>query len=258
MAGRLTAHGAVTGRPDAEGDGISRSSPMMMTGAWRRSVVCTALLALPLASPLDWIEWGYRGLARHEVTRSAAGLRVSVNHSAGAIAYRLQAPVTVTGLSATGRLEGRLAVTGPLQGQPGHDDYALRVGLVTKGDRRLGFFQRRLAPAWVRTLHDMAPAGSGISDVQFFNLGVEGATLNRQRRHPLHELLRETVVAVPCSDGTFSFTVALNTPVEVLGIWIGTDGDDTRSTFTLLLTSLTLDGVEAGPGVLEPDAAHGR
>jgi hypothetical protein len=193
-----------------------------------------------LSTPDGWIDWGYGSLPRHQISRSAEGLRVGVNQSAGAIAYRLPAPRLVWSVRAAGRVDGHLTVSGDTQGQPGHDDYALRLGLVVKGDKRLGFFQRRFVPGWVRQLHDLAPAGAGISRVQFFAIGADASTVGRARQHPLHELLHEKVVAVLAPDGTFELSVPLDQPLETLGIWISTDGDDTASTFTLRLTSLTL------------------
>ena len=212
----------------------------MMTGVLLQSTAMAAALAVPVAITEGWTDWGFRGIPRHVVTRSAEGLRIAVVRSAGPVVYRLPAPLAVTGLTAIGRIDGDLAVSGPMQGQPQHDDYALRVGLVTKGTRRLGRLQRLFAPEWVRNLYDLVPAGSGLSDVQFFNLGVDGAPRGRERQHPLHELLR----------------VALDAPVETLGIWIGSDGDDTGSTFSLLLTSLTLETATA-TGAPEPRSRPG-
>jgi hypothetical protein len=96
------------------------------------------------------------------------------------------------------------------QGQPGFDDYTLRLGLVDSGSRRLGSLERRFAPAWVRTLFDLAPAGAGISRIRFFNLGVAANQAGLRRQHPQSELIVEEVVAVPDGDGRFNLSIALD------------------------------------------------
>lgn len=57
-------------------------------------------------------------------------------------------------LSARGSIRGELNVGGERQGEPGCDDYILRLGLVEVGTRRPGFFERRFAPVWIRTRFD--------------------------------------------------------------------------------------------------------
>ena len=200
-----------------------------------------ATVVVPLERAEGWIEWGYRGRPNHTVTHSPSGLTVNVARSAGGLAYRLSAPAVVRRIRATGRIDGALAVDPARQGLEGHDDFALRVGLVVRGEKRLGFFERRLAPAWVRNLHDLAPRGTGISHVHFFNVGAPGADLGRERTHPLNELLRETVATALRGDGSFDLEVTPAETAETLGIWLGTDGDDTRSTFTVRLTSLAFE-----------------
>lgn len=208
-----------------------------------QAALAVVLFMVPLAHPADWTDWDYRGRPAHAITRSAPGLEVRVDRSAGGLAYRLPEPMLVSRVRAVGRIEGQLSVTGAAQGLEGSDDYALRVGLVVAGDQRLNFFQRRFAPEWVKTLHGLAPSGTGIGEVRFFTVGVPTATVGAARRHPLHDLLHETVAAVTAPDGSFVLDAALEAPVETIAVWLSTDGDDTGSTFTLRLTSLTLDTV---------------
>jgi len=200
-----------------------------------------ATVVVPLDRAEGWIEWGYRGRPNHAITRSPSGLAVNVRGSAGGLAYRLPAPAVVRRIRATGRIDGSLAVDPARQGLEGHDDFALRVGLVVRGDKRLGFLERRLVPAWVRHLHDLAPRGTGISHVHFFNVGAPGSAVGRERTHPLNELLRETIATVLQADGGFDLEVTPPAAAETLAIWLSMDGDDTRSTFTVRLTSLAFE-----------------
>lgn len=200
--------------------------------------------AEPVALPLDrsegWSDWGYRGRSRHEISRASGGLQVRVDRSAGGLAYRLPAPAVVRRVQARGRVSGALAVDPARQGLDGQDDFVLRVGLVVRGEKRLGFLQRRLAPAWIRDLHNLAPPGAGLSHVHFFNVGAPGAVVGRERAHPLSDLLRETVTTTTRADGTFDLAATLAMPVETLGIWLSMDGDDTGSSFTLHVSSIVL------------------
>jgi len=197
------------------------------------------LAALPLTIPSSWVSLAYRGIPPNTLEISSEGLRIRVDRSAGPIVHRLAQPVTVAGLRARGRIIGTLATDAVRQGTPGQDDFALRIGLVEAGTRRPTFVQRRLSPAWVRHLFSLAPPGAGVSQIRFFNLGLQSSQIGWSRRHPLSELLSEEVVAAPNGDGRFDFIVE-TAPLEALGIWLAADGDDTGSTFEVALEHLSL------------------
>jgi hypothetical protein len=200
----------------------------------------SASLRVPLNTETGWSLLRFAGIPPNVATFSASGLRIEVRSSAGPIVRKLERPVRVSRVRARGRILGRLDIEADTQGTSGFDDYAMRIGLVETGERRLGFFQRQFAPEWVRALHGMATDGQGIAGVQFLNLGVARSQIGSARRHPLSDLLNERTVAVPDSTGSFQFDTALEAPIETLAVWISADGDDTGSSYVVELDAIEL------------------
>lgn len=201
------------------------------------------LLVIPLTSDRGWQVLTYRNIPPNVAEFREEGLRITVTRSASPIIYPLPTPARVKRLQARGRIEGAFDVNPDVQGQRGFDDYTLRLGLVEEGPRRLGVFQRRFAPAWVRRLFSLAPPGSGISRVRFFNLGVAPEQIGQTRQHPLSALLYEQVVAVPSADGRFDFSVSFEPPVSTVAAWISPDGDDTKSEYVVTLLEIELETI---------------
>ena len=198
------------------------------------------LLVIPLTSAANWEVLSYRNIPTHTVRFDSDGLRVGVDRSAAPIVYPLASAQRVRGLRAKGRIDGQLLTTAARQGQPGADDYVLRVGLVEVGSRRPGWMERRLAPAWMRRLFALAPANTGIAGIRFFNVGLAPGQTGRSRQHPASDLIVERIVSVPDADGRITMAVDLDAPIQTSAIWISADGDDTGSRFTLTLDRLEL------------------
>lgn len=197
-------------------------------------------LFVPLSEQTNWQVLQFSSLPPHRIRFSDAGLEMMVEGSAMPLIYPLPKATRVTGIRVEGRIEGTLRVPPERQGEEKFDDYAFRIGLVEPGERTLNFIQRQLAAAWVRKLFDLAPKGSGISAIHFFNVGTDKAQIGRQRQHPLSELIRETVVAVPRPDGRFDFAYSPERPLETIAVWLSSDGDDTGSKFTVLVERVEL------------------
>jgi hypothetical protein len=166
---------------------------------------------------------------------------VDVQKSAGPLVYKLPTETTVRGVAVSGRVDGTLKAFGKKrQGEKGQDDFLLRVGLVVPGNKRLNFWQRKIAPEWVLTLHGLAEKNQGVKHIDFFNLVSDRRILNTERKHPLSDLLYEhNVWANDKSD--FDLRHSLKNPTQVIGIWLSLDGDDTGSQFKVLLKSLRLE-----------------
>lgn len=197
-------------------------------------------LLLPLSEQTNWQVLQYSSLPPHRIHFSNAGLEMMVDGSAMPLIYPLPKSVTVKGIRVRGRLKGTLRVPPQDQGKEKFDDYAFRIGLVEPGERTLNFVQRQFAARWVRKLFELAPKGSGISGIHFFNVGTEKAQIGRQRQHPLSDLIQEKVVAVPRPDGRFDFAYSLERPLETIAVWLSSDGDDTGSKFTVLVEQIEL------------------
>lgn len=198
------------------------------------------VVVLPLNEQTNWQVLKYSSLPPHRIRFSSAGLEMGVDASAMPLIYPLAERLRVSGVRVKGRVEGKLELPPERQGENKFDDYVFRVGLVEPGERTLNFVQRQLAAAWVRKLFELAPKGSGISRIHFFNVGTEKTQIGRRRQHPLSELILEQVVAVPRPDGRFDFVHALDRPLETIAVWLSSDGDDTGSKFTVLLEEIEL------------------
>src|SRR5436190_23387565 len=126
------------------------------------------------------------------------------------------------------------------QGEKGFDDYVMRVGLVESGSRTLTRGEKLVAAEWVKKLFALAPRGTGISGIHFFNVGTDRKQVGRSRTHPLSDLMEETIVAVPDATGRFTFNHQFAQPLRVLAVWIASDGDDTKSSFAVALNEVQL------------------
>jgi hypothetical protein len=195
-----------------------------------------------LDEPANWQALQYSSLPPHRIRFSPAGLEMRVEGSAMPLIYPLPAPLGVSAIRVKGRVEGALRLPPERQGEEKFDDYVFRIGLVEPGERTLNFVQRQLAAAWVRKLFELAPQGSGISRIHFFNVGAEKTHIGRQRQHPLSDLILEKVVAVPHADGRLDFVHALDRPLQTIAIWLSSDGDDSGSKFTVLVEQIELQG----------------
>ena len=195
---------------------------------------------VPLSEPAKWQILQYSSLPPHRVRFSQAGLEMAVDGSAMPLIYPLPEPLRVTEVRVKGRIEGTLRLPPERQGEEGFDDYAFRIGLVAPGERKLNFVQRRLAARWVRKLFELAPEGSGISRIHFFNVGTDKAQIGRQRQHPLSNLILENIVAVPAAGGRFDFIHSLDRPLPAVAVWLSADGDDTGSRFTVVVEHIEL------------------
>jgi hypothetical protein len=205
----------------------------------------TPVQAEPLSVPLNdaprWEALAFRKIPANEVTFDAKGMTLEINGSASPLVHALAAPTTVSRVRVRGSWNGALALPeDAVQGDKGFDDFVLKLGLVESGDQTLNWFQRKVAAPWIRSLFELAPKGSGVRRIHFLSTTMQDAQRGQSRVHPLSDLLYETRVTLLDAPGAFEMDVTLPEPVEVLALWISSDGDDTDSTFTLHLDEITL------------------
>jgi hypothetical protein len=96
-------------------------------------------------------------------------------------------------------------------------------------------------------LYALAPEGSGIDRIVFLNAVQYRSQLGQQRQHPLSDLVYERNVWVLDRSGPFELHHELESPLDVVAVWLSIDGDDSRSTYSMLISSLTLEGPRAEP-----------
>ena len=104
----------------------------------------------------------------------------------------------------------------------------------------LNFFQRKIAADWVNRLFDLAPKGTGVSNIYFYNTFIEPSLAGKKREHPLSDLLIENFVANVKDTNQINVKVPLDKSRKVLALWISSDGDDTKSSYEVTLNEIIL------------------
>ena len=211
-----------------------------------------AMFVIPLTDDKGWQVLQFRKIKPNKVEFSEKGLGVSVNKSASPIIFPLPKPMAIHSLSVKGSLSGLPKIPKKLkQGEKGADDFAMKIGLVIKGEKKLNFFQRQISPEWVLTLFKLAPKGMGVNHIHFLNLINKKEDLGQSRKHPLSDLIFEDNewILEPTSEATssahrFDLNKTFKKPMQTLAIWLGADGDDTESKFNLELKELVLNTVK--------------
>lgn len=217
----------------------------VVLGLWLTGLVAHpapgADIKLSLDTTNGWMSLKYRSIPPNTFRASPAGLEIGVTNSAAPVVLPLTNQPPVTELRVSGRITGRLTIPPGKQGTKGFDDYAIRVGLVEAGPRTLSWQEKLTGADWVKKLFALAPPGTGISRIHFFNMGTDPKQAGQTRTHPMSDLMVETVVAVPDASGQFAFTNRFARPMKVLAVWVACDGDDTKSSFAVTLNRLELE-----------------
>jgi hypothetical protein len=205
-----------------------------------------AALAISVPMQLDkhhWQSLKYRNIPANRVTELAQGLQIQIDASASPLIYVFDEAQIINQVSVDGMI-GNLPVIpqGLKQGEKGADDFPFRLGLVLEGDKTLNFAQKLIAAEWVKILFGLAPEEAGIDHIMFLNLANPGYqyAADTPREHPNSKgLFTETFVGRIAADENFSFGYQLPMPVKVIALWISADGDDTGSSYTLTVNSIS-------------------
>ncbi len=200
-----------------------------------------AIVVIPTTALEEWKVEQFSSVPRNEVTVSSKGLIVKINQSAGPLIFSLNTKTKITGFKIRGDFQGLPKLTKPsLQGEKGFDDYPLRLGFVIPGEKRLSGLKKLFAAEWVKRLYEQVKEGSGIDSVRFFNVTQNPNQVGRGRTHPASDLLQEEFFAEAKAAGPFSFEHQLKLPIDAVAVWISIDGDDTKSSYDVLISSLEL------------------
>lgn len=201
----------------------------------------TGVLALPLQDKTQWHADKFSSIPANTLNFTDQGLTVEVKSSAGPLIHTLKSAGDITGMRVTGEFIGLpgFAAKTP-QGQKGADDYALRIGLVVPGDKKLSGVKKLFAPEWVKNLYARFATDFGLDHVQFYNVTQDPSQLQKTRTHPGTDLIQENFFALATKPGPFTYDYDFPTPVKTVAIWLSIDGDDTKSAYTVKLKTLEL------------------
>ncbi len=205
-----------------------------------------AVMLIPLNPKSDWQELKYKSIASNKVKLAGKKLQITVNKSASPLIQKFNSDKKVVSVTVSGqRLSGSLNIPeGAQQGQtkkPKADDYLFRLGLVLEGKNKKPRIPGFLIPAWVKKMFKLAPEGKGIKHIYFLNVAEDKSSVGQKRPHPLEKkYLYEEVITSVGPEGRFKFTKSFKKPVSILGFWISSDGDDTKSQFSLEVDQISV------------------
>ncbi|CAM3698335.1 hypothetical protein [Parendozoicomonas haliclonae] len=200
-------------------------------------VASTGYALNPLEDKNGWQLLSYSSIPPNQVEIENGEMIIAVNQSASPIIYPFQKPLAVSEISLDIRVIGQLQGMASAQGEKGADDFLFRLGLVYEGEQTQNIFQRAIAADWVKTLFALAPAGTGVDHIAFFNLFTDPQLEGKQRVHPASDLLHESFVLQAEDGETQLFRIQPDSDRKVLALWISSDGDDTGSAFTVRLNN---------------------
>lgn len=200
-----------------------------------------AAMVIPTHSLTDWKTEKFSSVPKNETTASFNGLLIQVKRSAGPIIFPLKSKIKIFGFKIRGEFQDLPKISNPSQqGEKGFDDYPLRLGFVVPGERKLSGFKKMMAAQWVKNLYEQVKDGDGIDSVQFFNVTQNPQQVGKTRKHPASDLFQEKFFAAVKHSGPFAYDYQFEKPLEAIAIWLSIDGDDTKSTFNVLVSSLEL------------------
>lgn len=202
------------------------------------SLVC--FFARAESVPLEQIAWlslKFNKIRANQVTFSENKIGIEVKQSGGPIVHKLTRTISVSGFRVRGHLSGVKAV----ESGPFDEDSILRFGLVVEGKQTLSGPRRWIAADWVKKLFELAPAKTGIDKIHFFSITNRPDLIGKYRLHPKSDLITETIVSSLTKEGDFDFTYQFKEPIRVVGLWLSVDGDDSKSNFSTILTSIELN-----------------
>ena len=204
-----------------------------------------ALIVIPTENLSDWKIDKFSKIPPNIVSASKLGLLVKVKGSAGPIIYPFKAKVTISEFTIAGDFKGLPVFSEKSkQGGKGFDDYALRIGFIVPGEKKLTGLKKLFAPQWVKQLYAQVPEGTGLDHIQFFNVTQNVDQLGQQRHHPASDLIHEDFFKLVDIKGPFNYKYSFKTPLDALAVWISIDGDDTQSEFDVLINKLELNTSE--------------
>jgi hypothetical protein len=197
-------------------------------------------LIIPMEFNQGWKMLEYKSIPTHQVISSTEKIHFKVAKSAAPIIFQLKEPTEIHSFILKGGRKGFLNFGGNIQGEKDADDFSMRLGLVEQGNKTLSWLQKAIAPQWIIKLHELAQGRGGIEKIHFFNFS-ESKLPWESRVHPLSDLIQETIIGVPDSQGNFDITYKLSSPIKTLALWVAFDGDDTKSEYEIWIDKIVLN-----------------
>ncbi|MCB9025556.1 MAG: hypothetical protein H6625_04495 [Bdellovibrionaceae bacterium] len=210
-----------------------------MKNQWKTILMWSALI-VPLNQPDSWQLLKFSNLPQNQTQFQKEGMRVLVSNSSSPIIHPFGKTTNIQAVKVKGVLKGRINLKDKKQGESGADDYEFKLGLVLQGNKRLNWGQRMIAADWIKKLYSLAPGGVGIDKILFLNAVQDKKLVSSSRQHPLSDLIFEQNVWYFEKEGDFLFDYTFTKPQKALALWISIDGDDTKSSYEMLINQIEL------------------
>lgn len=210
----------------------------------RHSFSCAMLMGaiiIPTQSVGKWETLKYSRIPSNEITFRDQGIFVRVKHSASALIYPFDSIKKISGFKTKGEFHG-LPYFRDInkQGDKGEDDYALGIGFIVPGTKRLTGLKRFFSPEWAKNIYAKVPKELGLDHVHFFNITQNPSQVGQHRAHPSSDLIEEEFIAQVIHAGKFNYQYSLKEPLDAIALWINIDGDDTKSDYDVSIFSIEI------------------
>jgi len=183
------------------------------------------ILALALS---DFRHVTFEGRAPTIYKETDGAIVATVASSASFLLQAFPAPRTVTKVRVVWQAEGRPRVRDAAhEASKDGDDAVLRVGLLLRGEAPLIPF---FAPAWIKAVRDTLKHPTG-----------EMLYLVLDARHKAGETWESPYASDIRNMSIAGSDVVLAKPLQVVGLWLMADGDDTKSSFTVTVKELNVE-----------------
>lgn len=138
---------------------------------------------------------------------------------------------------------GQVQVTTPMSAKK--DDSYFQLGLIYEGEFRPNFFTKAFLPDWLKAVVNIDPT-KGIGDIFFYEASADEVKLNKVTSSKGIDLNFKTATQVKWEDphkktsGGFQFSIQPQDK-KLLGLWLRSDGDDSKATFTTTIQQITIE-----------------
>lgn len=201
-----------------------------------------AAIMLPVSEMKEWKLEKYAKIKPNNVSFSKEGLQIAVKNSASPIFYSFGKNIKIKKIKAQGTFFG-LPIFSPEKAKNSKDseDLPLRIGLIVNGDKKLTGFKKFFVPDWVKHLYEQVPTEMGLDHVYFFNLVQDKNLVGTIKIHSNSDLIKEEYIQHISEAGQFKIDYSLKSPMLAFATWLGADGDDTNSEFSVLISQLEFE-----------------
>ena len=205
-------------------------------------IVIIPYSAWPVDIGLDLSKWykvKYAKIKTNTFRQAENGLQVSVNNSSSALVYKFDKPVSIKEVNIEAELKGKINYGQKIPGSKQADDFPLRLGLILKGKNKLNFFQKAIAPNWLTELNEISSSTGGLDKVYSLIFYTEKPNFEK-REHPLSSYFFE-VIGGKFVNSKLTEKYSFSEEKEIIGLWLSSDGDDTHSSYDVIIEDITIN-----------------